>query len=981
MSTTNLFSAFAAPPVPQAQNTTAPAAPKTDELFSAFGSQTATPATAPSPRASAPTAPKTDDLFSAFGQQSTATASAKGPETEQPESSSWLGKSWNFLNEPLLNLHREGATGIEAGAEDFASSLTSPLNVALTLGTMGAGPLLESLGVKLVGEAALPVIKTIGKLAKAGFTSQMVYGLAQEYPQFQVALKNGDTDKALEVGTKLALGGALAFHGAREVAKDVGLVDSKARANSGVDEARGQREATAQSVYQEAREARKSVMDAVSNEVRRGAVQLYAEAGGDTAKLTDWKAKLDAATGVEPKLQRQVSSLLDVAQNLKPAEVEAAGVLRKYYDSLGQQGTDSGLLDGEKLGKYVARSRWTVEPTEADALQAAKEKLGQAQPGRADHLQRRVFESTVDGIAAGYKPESLDAANIAADYGTSMGRELGNKSYVDAALKARAADGRPIAVPANAVRLADDGTRLDTSDYSAVPSPHSQGIEFHPDSLKQAQLILAPERSALADVPGVKQLLKLSTLAKETKLALGGFHWSQIGLRNLMSGTNPFSVENIDLTDPRQAKMVSAGGLQLASPRANSFIEESEAGGGGLLSKVPGVGRFIKTTNDKLFGSNGYIDQSKMKAALSFADRLSKSHPDWDEQTVNRYAGEAANARFGGLNWTAMEKDATYRTLLRTVFLAPDFLLSNLKDGLSALGPAGSINRFDIARIVAFNFAAARVANVLVNGKAHNEVPFGVVSPDGKEVYSIRTMPADVFGGLADPRRFVGNRLSPLANTLQEVVTGRDKVGRTRSTQEQLLDLFGQYTPLPVQNAYQVATGSSSADFRPVDSGLTSLGLSATKNYSPAERKALELASHFSTSGEATPTAQLDKLHETMKLEDSIRSGQVSLDAAQTALQSGQISRQDFANIRKVSKEQEQFPQTARLRSQVRRLPLAAALDVWKLADNDERKDLLLLLHAKAQAWQKNAARTETPRQREDMRMRLAALASDVIAK
>ena len=243
------------------------------------------------------------------------------PKTEAPPST-WLGKSWDFLNKPLLNLHREGATGVEAGAEEFASGLTSPLNVALTIGTMGAGPLLESLGVKLAGEAAIPVIKTVGRLAKAGFTGQMVYGLAQEYPQFQVALKNGDTDRALEVGTKLALGGALAFHGAREVAKDVGLVDSKSRANTGVDEARGQREATAQSVYQEARETRAAVMENVKNEVRRGAVQLFAEAGGDAAKLTEWKAKLDAATDVDPKLQRQVSSLLDVAQNLKPAEVE-----------------------------------------------------------------------------------------------------------------------------------------------------------------------------------------------------------------------------------------------------------------------------------------------------------------------------------------------------------------------------------------------------------------------------------------------------------------------------------------------------------------------------------------------------------------------------------------------------------------------------------------------------------------------------------
>lgn len=986
MSTNNLFSAFSEPAAPPA---TAPKNPTAEEnnsdLFSAFARPSAPLSAPPQVNPAAPAqvnsvrpSSGTSDLFSAFSDVPSKAVAPEAPE-KAPESTTWLGKSWSFLNEPLLNLRREGATGIEAGVEDFAGGLTSPLSIGLAIGTLGTGPLLESLGIKLAGEAAAPVISAIGKLAKVGFTGQQIYGLAQEYAQFQAALKNGDTDKALEIGTKLALGGALAFHGARETAQDFGIVDKSARANTGIDEARGTREATAQSVYGEARATRNAVLQAVPNQIRRAAVQLFAEAQGNAETLSDWKAKVESAD-IDPKVKRQVSALLDVAQDLKPKEIEAADALREFYDSIGEQAVDKDLLDSEKLGKgYVARSRWTVEPTEAEALEAAKQNVNQ-QSGRSDHLQRRVFESTAEGVAAGYTPKSLDAADIVSDYGTSIARELANKAYVESALTVKAKDGRPVAVPANAIRLADDGTRLDTSDYSAVPSPHSKGIEFHPDAVTQAKLILAPERSALADVPGAKALLKLSALAKETKL-IGGFHWSQIGLRNLMSGINPFTPEAIDLTGPRQAKMVSAGGIQLASPRDNSFIEESEAGGGGLLSKVPGVGKFIKLTNDKLFGPNGYIDQSKMKAALSFADRLQKVHPDWDEQTINRYVGELSNNRFGGQNWTAMQKSQNYRDLMRTVFLAPDFLISNIKDGLSALGPAGRVSRFDIARIVALNFAAARVANALVNGKPHFEQPFGVVSPDGKEVYAVRTMPADIFGGLADPRRFVGNRLSPLANTLQEVVEGRDKLGRNRSTAEQLTDLFGQFTPLPVQNAYQVATGSSSADFRPVDSGLTSLGLSATKNYSPAERRALELASHYSTSGEATPTAQLDKLHETMKLEDSIRSGAVSLDAAQAALQAGQISRQDYANIRKVAREQELFPKTARLRAQVRRLPLAAALEVWDSADKDEKKDLLPLMHQKAMNWQKNAARTATPRQRADMQMRLAALASDALGK
>ena len=905
--------------------------------------------------------------------------------SEQPEeSSSWLGKTWDWVNKPLTESalgwkpYREGATGVERGAEEFATGLTSPLNIALSIGTMGAGPLLESLGIKLAGEAAIPVVRTIGKLAKAGFTSQMVYGLAQEYPQFQVAIKNGDTDSALEIGTKLALGGALAFHGARELAKSTGLVDSTARTNTGVDAARGERESTSQEVYQKGREVRKAVNEVVPNEVRRGALQLYTEAAGDTAKLDAWRKQIDAADDIDPKLQRQVASLLGIAKQLKPAEVAVAGKLRTYYDALGQQGIDAGLLNGEKLGQYVARSRWTTESIEAERLEAAKESLGQ-QSGNVDHLQRRVFQSTIDGILAGYKPDSLDAGDVAADYATSIGRAFGNRAYVDAALQARAKDGRPIAVPANSVRLADDGTKIDTSDYSAVPSPHSRGIEFHPDAAAQAKLILAPEASRIGEIPGAKSLLKLSSLAKETKL-IGGFHWSQIGLRNLMSGVNPFGTEEIDLTDPRQAKMVTAGGLQLATPRDNSFVEESEGSGGGLVGKLaPPVGRFIKLTNDKLFGPGGYIDRSKMTAGLSFADRLKEAHPEMDEATRMRYAGEMANNRFGGQNWVSMEKSQTYRDMMRAVFLAPDFLISNVKDALSALGPVGNISRFDIARIVAYNFAAARVANAFVSGKAHLEQPFGVVSPDGKEVYSVRTMPADILGGLADPRRFVGNRLSPLLNTATEVVEGRDKLGRQRSTQEQILDLFGQFAPLPVQNAYQVATGNSRSDFRPADSGLTSLGLTATKNYSPAERKALDLASHFSTSGEATPTEQLDKLHETMRLEDAVRTSQASLDDAQAALRAGLISPRDLQAIQKVRQEYAQYPETARLRSQVRRLPLSSALDVWKLADENERKDLLPLMQAKAVAWRKNAARTTTPRQRAAMSMRLAELASDTL--
>src|SRR5947207_13284006 len=37
----------------------------------------------------------------------------KAAESEEPESTTWYGKSWDWLNKPTIDLHRDGATGFE----------------------------------------------------------------------------------------------------------------------------------------------------------------------------------------------------------------------------------------------------------------------------------------------------------------------------------------------------------------------------------------------------------------------------------------------------------------------------------------------------------------------------------------------------------------------------------------------------------------------------------------------------------------------------------------------------------------------------------------------------------------------------------------------------------------------------------------------------------------------------------------------------
>ncbi len=157
-----------------------------------------------------------------------------------------LGEGQSWLTKPLqtslfgLGEYRKGATGIERGAEKFASGLLSPLSLGLMLVTGGLGSIAEAGAAtageeaatgfganvlsKLAPETAAKVATasgTISKLANFGFTSQQIIALADKAPQFSDAIKAGDTDKALELGTSLLLEGAAAHLSTSHLMKSI----------------------------------------------------------------------------------------------------------------------------------------------------------------------------------------------------------------------------------------------------------------------------------------------------------------------------------------------------------------------------------------------------------------------------------------------------------------------------------------------------------------------------------------------------------------------------------------------------------------------------------------------------------------------------------------------------------------------------------------------------------------------------------------
>src|SRR5258707_11740655 len=124
----------AAPPPPIAAPTSTSSANPFDQMF---GGGSSAPAAEPETLK----APKGNSFDQMFG------GSAKSSETEPDANESPLSQAWSWANKPLLDLHREGAGGFEAGAEDVLPGLTSPLSIALTVGTLDSGTALKALGL------------------------------------------------------------------------------------------------------------------------------------------------------------------------------------------------------------------------------------------------------------------------------------------------------------------------------------------------------------------------------------------------------------------------------------------------------------------------------------------------------------------------------------------------------------------------------------------------------------------------------------------------------------------------------------------------------------------------------------------------------------------------------------------------------------------------------------------------------------------
>lgn len=418
-----------------------PTAPST--LPANFFSQPQNQPAAPKP---APDTLPADFFSKPGGSAPTATQAPK------PEATSFVGKTWDWLNSPLLDLTRQGAGPIESGVEKFASGLTSPLSIGLAVGTFGSGLVEEGLvrGGLAAADAAGAVQKAklitdFGFLAKYGYDvhTNTIPQLEMNWGDYRAATNERDRTAALnrfeEQATESVLGAIAMGFATRGVAQD--LSGFAARSPKGLAMANP---AYADGVFEysenagvgraQAAQTHEEILQAAKRDTRQTAMALNLEAGGDARLLEEQAQRLDAA-GLKDWAEKYRS-----AKTLSDAEIaarnEASNVMAGDHEHLK---AINRLPPDHELPNFLPH-RYVSD--EVDPV--TKKPIDRPDPEGL--VKKRTFPKLVDAILQGETPITNLAA-LVGDYHEQASNLIARHYFAEKLAGSYTNDGMPMAAP------------------------------------------------------------------------------------------------------------------------------------------------------------------------------------------------------------------------------------------------------------------------------------------------------------------------------------------------------------------------------------------------------------------------------------------------------------------------------------------------------------------------------------------------------
>lgn len=395
------------------------------------------------------------------------------------------------------------------------------------------------------------------------------------------------------------------------------------------------------------------------------AIQWYLDYGGNRDALTSLLN--DSDKSLDP-----YRADIEGALNLSPTAQKAADAASEFYKTSGEISKTTGAIDGT-LDNYANRI-WQKKDTGKASTEVFKSGLSAA----TSHSKPRVFTNLADGIKAGYKPATTNAADLLSVYNQEMAKS-------NASLEL-----------ANAVEKAGFGGYVDKipTGWSKVDG-WSHGGKYYvlPDNIAKG-LAAITQPNYIMKINGLRHIQKFQGLVKTVDLSFSLFHdltlsaqalYNTHGGIDLIKGALNHTIKGLNNPDFLEAERWWASqGLMTSKIQDNYDVImklSKETGLLGKLVKLPGLKQLTDVSeahNNFLFGKLQRwlkVNDAQIKIAQFVA-----KHPDADTIQINKTArsiSEEVNAAYGGLNWEALGATKSMVGVMRLALLAPDWTSSS----------------------------------------------------------------------------------------------------------------------------------------------------------------------------------------------------------------------------------------------------------------------------------------------------------------
>lgn len=558
----------------------------------------------------------------------------------------------------------------------------------------------------------------------------------------------------------------------------------------------------------------------------REAMPFVIEAGGDAAKLQQFKA--DIAASNDPKLAKKYEPIIDRAI----AEFPRLNAARSNHDSIMADNLAELKAAGVDVGEvedYVTRK--LDQPENVQSL--LPNPLFATGTGKGSNpryfTKGRAFETLAEAIKAGFRPKGTDLADLDGHRIAAANRILEQKRYIEELKNTKApTDGKPI------IGELETRKTLSGKDEQVVPKGYrmvqiaGRPVVVHEQFADTFQNLFG--QSAIRSNILGRALLKAAAATKSYTLAFDTFHVGRLLYKmasaagegplairdgkvgwNIHKGLSVLEYADKDLGRAVQQKLITQGEADYAR-RVRPKTEELIKAGLNVGNVADNLMQQAKVHLPIVGGLNDWIFQklsrgAMLQASIKAYDRnISRGLPR--EQAARQTAKEM-NELFGNLQNQGLFTNKTLQDVARLVFLAPQWTESQFRYEARAYGQAprlvkglvtGKGIQANSASALAAGFVGLLAANQVINYLSRGQSTFqnqedghlldGWI-PGGKRGFFLN--PAEIAGEYAHAAfkyaaqnehpvdiasHIASNKLSPIARGVKDIATGRDYAGR-----------------------------------------------------------------------------------------------------------------------------------------------------------------------------------------------------------